>query len=80
MNSEQIRLVQDAATPNNDGHAEEAAVREHDAPQHARRNVSPYSLVPALTLIAMQFVKDEPSLIDLIINSAGSGQHRPVPR
>lgn len=56
MNDKQIPVIQDAAL---DG----AAPTQEDAPPEAvgerRKGVSPFSLVPALTLVALQFVKDE---------------------
>lgn len=76
MNIEQISPAQDTAAPDSVSQVEEQACEAGTAP-HAKRSVSPYSLVPALTLIALQFVKDEPNLFDMIINSVGSGRHRP---
>ncbi len=76
MNSEHTRAVQETIVPNSAGQVEEQ-LREAGAAQHAKRSVSPYSLVPALTLIALQFVKDEPNLVDMVIQSIGGGNHRP---
>jgi hypothetical protein len=76
MNSEQISPAQDTVAPDSTDQIQGQAPGV-GAAQHAKRSISPYGLVPALTLIALQFVKDEPNIIDLIINSAGSGQHRP---
>ena len=78
MNDKQIPAIQDAAL---DG----AAHTQEDAPpdtigEHPRKGVSPYSLVPALTLIALQFVKDEGGAFDFIIQSLGGSGHRPGPK
>lgn len=77
MNDKQISVIQDAAL---DG----TARTQEDAPpeavgEHRRKGVSPYSLVPALTLIALQFVKDEGGAFDFIIQSLGGSGHRPEP-
>jgi hypothetical protein len=76
MNSEPIHTTPATVAPESAGQIEGQAP-ETGATQQAKHTVSPYTLVPALTLIALQFLKDEPGIIDLIINSAGSGQHRP---
>lgn len=77
MNDKQIPAIQDAAL---DG----AAHTQEDTPQETigerRKGVSPYSLVPALTLVALQFVKDEGGAFDFIIQSIGGGGHRPAPK
>jgi hypothetical protein len=38
------------------------------------------SVVPALTLIALQFAANQDSLFDIVIDSIGGGGHRPDPK
>jgi hypothetical protein len=67
MDSEHTPTGQDMVGPDHVVPAE-----ENTAEQRLRRRVSPYSLVPALTLVALQFMKeDQPSLWDIIIKGIG---------
>lgn len=76
MNDHHVPASQDAAL-NNAAHTQEDTPPETVVER--RKGVSPYSLVPALTLIALQFVKDEGGAFDFIIQSLGGSGHRPEP-
>ena len=76
MNSEQIHTAQEIDASNNVGEVEEP-VQEAGVTPSAKRRVTPHCLVPALTLIALQFVQDEPSFFEEVIQSIGGGNHRP---
>ena len=78
MNSEHAPARQDDAAFDDTVHTGENAPLEV-AGEHRRKGASPFSLVPALTLISLQFMKDEPGPFDFFIQSIGGGGHRPDP-
>lgn len=65
-------IVPDSAAPSGEPAPSEAVGEQH------RKRHSPASLVPALTLVALQLMKDELGPFDLLsLLSIGSGSHRP---
>lgn len=79
MNDEHAPVTQDDAALDDAVHIGEDAPLEV-AGEHRRKGASPYGLVPALTLIALQFMKDDPGPFDFFIQSIGGGGHRPAPK
>lgn len=79
MNTEHAPASPEITLPENATPSGDLTPIEAPAAQRPKGTLSPYSLVPALTLIAMQFVKDEPGFIEGILSS-GRGGHRPSPK
>jgi hypothetical protein len=65
-------IVPRSAVPSGEPAPSEAAGEQH------RKRLAPASLVPALTLVALQLMKDQLGPVDLLsLLSIGSGGHRP---
>lgn len=82
MNTDRTPTEQEIVAPDSAVLSEENVSPETAGEQRPKREVSPFSLVPALTLVALQFLQEEPSsLFDILfVNSAGKGGHRPAPQ
>jgi hypothetical protein len=80
MNSDHTSTTPDVIVPGSAVPSGEPAPSEAAGEQH-RKRLSPASLVPALTLVALQLMKDQLGPLDLIgLMSLGSGSHRPGPK
>jgi hypothetical protein len=77
MNSEHTPSSPQHSVPDSGQSAGEHPPIEAAAKQPTPRALWAHSVVPALTLLALEFSKSEPSPVVAIILSIGNGSHRP---
>lgn len=76
MQNETSPIVPDMIAADRAAPSGEHAPAESAADQ-PRRGIAPASLVPALTLVALQFVTADHGSFNALLLSIGSGAHRP---